>query len=165
MVFTDNCEGRKLKITCYFLCALSLLLSGLCSGRQTDSSDLQLTLTQSGDELAIKIANVSGEFIKINKALSIDPLVGAIHFVIKEKGRERYIQGEVNSSPLSEHSYLDLQPNSFFGGVYDLRFIEKMYGVAGHCYNLQVFYLDKNAKEFNAFEGKIFSRQMEICAK
>jgi len=142
-----------------------LLLTGICSGQGVGSSAIKLTLVRSGGDLAIKIDNISDSYVRINKTLSMDPLIGVIHFVIKEKGREKELQSTINAEPLNEDSYLDLHPSSFYGGHFDLKLVEQMYGVVSPCYSLQVYYLDQNAKEFRAFDQKVSSLPMKICAR
>ncbi|WP_447732654.1 hypothetical protein [Rhodanobacter soli] len=147
----------------YILLVTLLFLAGVCSGQGVGSPVVRLTLVRSGSDLAIKIENTSDDYVRINKTLSMDPLVGVIHFVIRERGIERELQSTINAEPLSANSYLDLHPRWFYGGSFDLKLIQQMYGVVGPCYTLQVYYLDQNAKEFMAFDQKISSLPMKIC--
>lgn len=149
----------------YIIFVTLLLLTGICSGQGIGSPAIKLTIVRSGGDLAIKIDNISDGYVRINKTFSMDPLVGVIHFVIKEKGLERELQSTINAEPLNENSYLDLHPSGFYGGYFNLKLVEQMYGVVGPCYSLQVYYLDKNAKEFRAFDQKVSSLPMRICTR
>jgi len=158
-----RCNKVK-KVFCIMFVTL-LLLTGICSGQGVGSPAIKLTLVRSGGDLAVKIDNISDGYVRINKTLSMDPLVGVIHFVIKEKGLEKELQSTINAEPLNEDSYLDLHPSSFYGGHFDLKLVEQMYGVVSPCYSLQIYYLDQNAKEFQAFDQKVSSPPMNICTR
>jgi len=125
--------------------------------------EIKISIAKVERNFVVTIDNISDHDVKINKLLSSDPLIGSIHFVIKEDGLRLPLLAQINSPTPSANSYLELYPGAFYGGVFDASHIERMYGVKKQCYSIQVLYADKFASQYGAVHESASSSEIKVC--
>jgi hypothetical protein len=142
------------------LCSLMLL-----QAFPAFAGDIDLSLQQHGEQLAVEIRNVSRGIVVVNHDMSAAPLLGQLSFRITRGTEELSLQGHVNADLPTAKSYVALLPGQYFGGVFDLDLVEKLYGMKAGCYSVQVRYSDAKAFEFGGYAGTVTSRPLRVCMR
>lgn len=93
----------------------------------------------------MEIRNVSHGIVVVNHDMSAAPLLGQLSFRITRGAEELSLQGHMNADFPTAKSYVALLPGQYFGGVFDLDLMEKLYGMTVGCYSVQVRYSDGKA--------------------
>lgn len=129
------------------------------------ADDIDLSLHQRGEQLVVEIRNVSHAIVVINHDMSSAPLLGQLSFRISRGAEELQMQGDVNADLPSAKSYVALLPGQYFGGVFDLDIMEKLYGMTSGCYSVQVRYSDGEALKFGGYPGTVTSKPFRLCVR
>jgi hypothetical protein len=129
------------------------------------AGDIDLGLHQRDEQLAVEIRNVSHGIVAINHDMSAAPLLGQLSFRITRGTEELSLQGHLNADLPTAKSYVALLPGQYFGGVFDLDLVEKLYGMKAGCYSVQVRYSDGKALEFGGYAGTVMSRPLRVCVR
>lgn len=129
------------------------------------ADDIDLSLYQRGDQLAVEIRNVSHAIVVINHDMSSAPLLGQLSFRISRGAEELQMHGDVNTDLATAKSYVALLPGQYFGGVFDLDLMEKLYGMTAGCYSIRVRYSDSKAVEFGGYAGTVTSKPLRVCVR
>jgi hypothetical protein len=138
--------------------------SGIVSCNEgSHTRDIKISITKAEQDFVVTIENISDHDVKISKLLSTDPIIGSIHFIVKEDGLRLPLMAQINSPMPSASSYLELYPGTFYGGTFDISHVKRMYGVKNQCYSIQVMYADKFAARLGAFDESAFSSEIKIC--
>ena len=85
--------------------------SGIVSCNEgSHTRDIKISITKAGQDFVGTIENISDHDVKISKLLSTDPIIGSIHFIVKEDGLRLPLMAQINSPMPSASSYLELYP-------------------------------------------------------
>ena len=129
------------------------------------ADDIDISLHQRGEQLAVEIRNVSHGIVVINHDMSSEPLLGQLSFRVTRGAEELSLRGHMNSNLPTAKSYVALLPGQYFGGVFDLDLLEKLYGMTAGCYSVQVRYSDGKALEFGGYAGAVMSEPLKVCVR